>query len=449
MWHDLDMRRVEKLPTWLQAARSGSWLGAGRVRGYAAMLLAFELAAFVFFAAGTHGWIVPLPHAVASDFVSFYAAGRLANSGAAALAYDRAAHFAAEQAAVAPGIPYNYFFYPPVFLLLCAMVAWLPYLPAFLLFQTIQLVPCLLLVRRILGDGAGLKPIPLWLLLTFPPVFWSLGLGQNALLTAALLAGATLAIDRRPVLAGLLFGALCFKPHFGLLLPVALGAGGHWRAFVAAAASAVGLVLVSGLLFGWGSWQAFLAAAAGAGSVYGQQGALDLAGLTSPFGLTLALGGTRIAAMAVQAVAIVATAGAVAWVWRRGLPLPVRAAVLLAAIPIAVPIVMFYDLLLSGVAVAWLVRAGWERGFPPWQASTFLVLFALALLAGNIGSVQLLMPPAAAALAFALALRQAWHDRGDVVSARPRLGGERAAPMRLAGLQLGRRGACWGIPNGK
>ncbi len=436
VWHDLVMRRVESLPDWLRAVRSGSWLGAGRVRGYAAMLLAFELAAFAFFAAGTHGWIVPLPHPVASDFVSFYAAGELANSGTAALAYDRAAHFAAEQVAVAPGIPYNYFYYPPVFLLLCATVAWLPYLPAFLLFQAAQLVPCLLLVRGILGGGV-VRPIPLWMLLTFPPVFWSLGLGQNALLTAALLAGATLAIDRRPVLAGLLFGALCFKPHFGLLIPVALVAGGHWRAFVAAAASAVGLVLASWVLFGWGSWQAFLTAAAGAGSVYAQQGALDLAGLTSPFGLTLALGGARAAAMAVQAVAVVVTAGAVGWVWRRGLPLPVRAAVLLAAIPIAVPIVMFYDLLLSGVAVAWLVRGGWERGFPPWQASTFPVLFALALLAGNIGPVQLLMPPVTAALAFALALRQAWHDRGEVAAATLRLVVGDAVPMRLARMQSG------------
>ena len=95
---------------------SGSWLGAGRVRGYAAMLLAFELAAFAFFAAGTHGWIVPLPHPVASDFVCFYAVGEVQlNFGTAALVYDRAAHFAAERVAVALGIPYSFFYYPPVF----------------------------------------------------------------------------------------------------------------------------------------------------------------------------------------------------------------------------------------------------------------------------------------------------------------------------------------------
>ena len=56
VWHDLAMRRVETLPAWLRAVRSGFWLGAGRVRGYAAILLAIELAAFTFFAAVTQGW---------------------------------------------------------------------------------------------------------------------------------------------------------------------------------------------------------------------------------------------------------------------------------------------------------------------------------------------------------------------------------------------------------
>jgi len=41
-------------------------------------------------------------------------------------------------------------------------------------------------------------------------------------------------LERRPVAAGLLFGLLCYKPHFGLLVPVALASGGYWRSFAAA-----------------------------------------------------------------------------------------------------------------------------------------------------------------------------------------------------------------------
>ena len=95
----------------------------------------------------------------------------------------------------------------------------MPYLVAFALFQACTLGMFIVMMRRLLREqGAG------WLapLLAFPAVFWTLGLGQNAFLTAALFGGFTLMVDRRPVGAGILLGALCYKPHFGLLVPGAL-----------------------------------------------------------------------------------------------------------------------------------------------------------------------------------------------------------------------------------
>ena len=63
---------------------------------------------------------------------------------------------------------------------------------------------------------------------------------------------------------------------------------------------------------------------------------------------------------------VLAVAFLVAFVWRRGLPLPIRAATLAAATLVAVPVALIYDLMLAAVAAAWLVRdptglAGWER----------------------------------------------------------------------------------------
>jgi hypothetical protein len=73
-------------------------------------------------------------------------------------------------------------------------------------------------------------------------------------LTAALFGAATLLIDGRPVPAGLLFGMLCYKPHLGLLIPVALAAGRRWRAFTAAVAAVLGLCAFSAVLFGVDTW---------------------------------------------------------------------------------------------------------------------------------------------------------------------------------------------------
>src|SRR6187402_2590693 len=97
-----------------------SWLDRRRLCIAAALLLAFELGMFAFLVAGTHGWIVPLDKPTTTDFVSFYAAGSLADAGTPALAYDHAAHLSAEERVVGAGIGYQYFNYPPVFMLLCA-----------------------------------------------------------------------------------------------------------------------------------------------------------------------------------------------------------------------------------------------------------------------------------------------------------------------------------------
>jgi alpha-1,2-mannosyltransferase len=352
----------------------GAWLDRRHIGQCCAVLLALELAVFLFIVAGTHGWIVPLERPTTTDFASFYAAGALANTGTAELAYDQAAHFAMEQAVTEPGIEYQFFNYPPVYLILCAALARLPYLPGFVLFIAATLLLYLAVVRRILDDYSGTV---LLVLLAFPMAFWNIGLGQNAFLTAGLFGMATLLIDRRPVIAGLLFGLLCYKPHFGLLIPVALAAGGYWRSFIAAAVSAGLLVLASIALFGWDTWHDFLATAGASHAVY-ESGRILFAGFTSPFGAVRLLGGPVALAYAVQTAASLAAAMLVFIVWWRNLSLPLRAASLAAATLVAVPVAIFYDLMLGTIAVCWLAR---DRDHPVSATEkTFFAAITLLLL---------------------------------------------------------------------
>ena len=53
----------------------------------------------------------------------------------------------------------------------------------------------------------------------------------------------TLAALAASLLTGILFGLMAYKPQFGLMIPIALAAGGYWRSFAAAAATAVLLTL--------------------------------------------------------------------------------------------------------------------------------------------------------------------------------------------------------------
>jgi hypothetical protein len=359
----------------------GRWLTRERVSLYCAILLAVEIAVFLFMAAGTHGLVVPLAKHTSTDFVSFYAAGSLADAGMPQLAYDKAAHYAAEERATAAGIDYNFFYYPPPFLLLCSILAHLPYIVAFLTFEAASLLVYLFVACRILGyhDRAILV-----CLLAFPPVLWTLGLGQNALLTAALFGAATLFLDRRPALAGLFFGALCYKPHLGLLVPVALAAGGHWRAFAGAFLAAAALCLLSLALFGWETWGDYLAAAAASPATY-QSGHIAFSGFVNPFGGVLLLGGTPTMAYAAQGATILAAGLLVGYVWHARLPLPIRAATLASATLAAAPIVLFYDFMLAGVAALWLLRAGETDRLADWEK---IALAALLLLALNPRSVS-------------------------------------------------------------
>jgi hypothetical protein len=388
--------------------RGRAWLTRRRLGIGAALLLALELGLFAFFVAGTHGWIVPLERPTSTDFVSFYAAGTLADAGTPQLAYDHAAHLAAEEAATAPGIEYQYFNYPPVFLLLCAALAQMPYLLAFAIFVAATLALYLLAAHRILDDSSGTA---LLVLLASPMVFWTMGLGQNAFLTAALFGAATVLMDRRPLVAGLLFGALCYKPHFGLLLPLALAAAGKWRSFAAAAAAAAGLALLSLAVFGIPTWQAFLATAGASHQVY-ESGRILFGGMVSAFGGMRLLGASVPLAYAVQAGVSLAAAAAVIIVWRRDLSLASRAAVLAAATLVAVPLALLYDLMLGAVAAAWLVRDRDSAAAREWEMGAVAGLFLLLLLASpNLAeSWHLPVYPLVALALFALAIGRALRE---------------------------------------
>jgi len=361
-------------------AAIGALLTQPRLARGCAVLLVLEIAVFLFLIAGTHGWIVPLERATTTDFASFYAAGKLAAGGIPALAYDQAAHHAMEQAVTAPGVEYQFFNYPPVYLLLCAALAQLPYLIAFVLFITATLVFYLAVARRILGDRSLAAAI---LLLAFPMVFWTMGLGQNAFLTAALFGLATVLLDSRPIAAGLLFGLLCYKPHFGVLVPIALAAGGYWRSFLAAGCSAGALALAALALFGWETWQAFFVTAGAAHAVY-ESGRILFAGFANPFGAVRLLGGPVALAYAMQGLASLAAAALVLVVWRYRFSLPLRAAVLAAASLVAAPVVIFYDLMLGTIAVCWVMR---DKAQPlsPAEKTFFAAITVLLLDVRHLG----------------------------------------------------------------
>ncbi len=358
-----------------------TWLDRNRIIGWTGILLITELLIFAFLVAWTHGAFTKIDPPTTTDFVSFYAAGKLALAGTPALAYDQTAHYAAEVVATAPGIGYQFFFYPPVYLLLCAPLALLPYMMAYVLFQAATLALWLGVARRILAARGWTWCLPV---LAYPAVFWTMGLGQNAMLTASLLGAVTLLIDARPRTAGLLLGPLCYKPHLALLTPIVLAAGGHWRTFWAAALSVLAIVGLSIAIFGLEPWHAYLGELAGARSVY-EAGRINLAGYVTPFGAARVLGLAPSVAYVVQCVFTAAVVATVFWIWRRDADPARRGAALAAGILLSIPLALLYDLMIVAVAMLWLVRAAQNDGFLPSERLLLGFCYIIPLVCRYVG----------------------------------------------------------------
>jgi hypothetical protein len=344
-----------------------------RLRQLARLAILAQCLLAAFFVAGSYNAFTHLPKPTTTDFAAFYAAGRLADRGRAADAYVQAPHQAVEEQVTAPGIEYKYFLNPPPFLLICAPLARLPYLAAFLLFELTTLALWLAVTLRIAGGGR----LALLLLLATPSLYWAFGWGQNSFLTAGLMGLGTLMLRGRPGLAGAAFGALAIKPHFGVLLPVALLCGRQWRAILTAGLTVITLAGVSAGIFGVSSWRGFAEALRHSNLV-------QLAGHIDAGGAVRLLGAAPAAGWAVQAMVSLAAAAAVGWVWLSGRDAPdlyeVRMAALVAGTMTAMPFLLFYDLVMASVAAAWLAAAARKTGWRPGEIRVLAALFVLVLL---------------------------------------------------------------------
>jgi hypothetical protein len=179
----------------------------------------------------------------------------------------------------------------------------------------------------------------LWLLLAaaFPAVVINIGHGQNGFLTAALIGGALVMLDRRPLVAGVLFGLLAYKPQFGLMIPLVLAVSGRWRCFAAAATTVALLALVTTAAFGPQIWHAFFESTRFTRLVALEQGNTGWYKIQSVFSWARMWGASIPLAYALQGVLAAALAAALVAVWRSAAPYALKASALCLAAVLATP----------------------------------------------------------------------------------------------------------------
>lgn len=355
------------------------------------------------------------------DFINYWSAAFLTLHGRVNEIYDIHAFHAFQQGIAGPTLSGYHYSYPPVMLLLSAPIALVPYVPALFVWLGASWYAFYRVLKNVMqGRGA-------WLFaLATPAVLINAVGGQNGCWTAALLGGGLTLVDRRPYLAGGLFGLMVYKPQLAILVPVALIAGRKWRAVLAAGVTAGTLIALSVLLFGADVWaQYFRLATALRHVILEENGVVHR--MVSVFVAARPLGASVETAYIIQAVFGLAACVAVAAVWFKDAPANIRNAVLLLGTCLATPYLQDYDLVFGALVVAWLWQQPVEV-YPSERAlhvasALFLVLPLVA--AGLAHLTHLTYGPLFILPLFVIAVRAAFA--GDTVKA--------AAPVPAAGVR--------------
>jgi hypothetical protein len=357
----------------------------------------------------SHSWIVEANGRPGiTDFLVLWLAGHSALHGAAAATYDPQLLHAAEVAAAGRDfttqLPWRY---PPLFLFVAAALALLPYVQAFLVWICGPLLAFILAVYKAARSPAGLL-----LACATPAVFINAIGGQNGPLTAALIGAALLTLEKRPVLSGVFFALLSYKPQFGILVPLILVAGGYWRALAAATIAGALVILACWMVFGAGTLHAFLHFLPITSNALLVHGANGFHNLQTVYGLARWAGFGNGAGWVAQGTLIALVAAAIVWLWRREVPFALKAASFAAATLLATPHLYVYDFAVLAVSFAFLYR---ERPFDaleltgiaaaylcigaflffPTPIGLIAIVIALALIARRALQLQLQVMPAA------------------------------------------------------
>lgn len=363
------------------ALRSGDFVTRGRLRAAAVLLLIYGAASFAAaYGASPDGLRDPRGVPFGPDMLAFWTAGRLAAEGGASLAYDAAAGARFQAAFIGDEpLPFLPYLHPPQFLFIALVLAQAPFAAAWALFSGATMA------AWVAGAAAfvRVKGAPL-ALAAAPAAFIALKYGQAAFLISALFTGALALLERRPLVAGALFGLMAFKPQYGVLIPLALAAGGRWRAVAAAAAMILIQIILTGAAFGWDAFALFADQASFARTAVFEGGAGAWATNFTLYGALAAWGAGPGLAYAAQAGLALFLGVRIAGLWRSGADFRLKAAGLMIAAFLATPYALEYDavILLPPLLLLWSLGA--EKGFAPFVKSLLAAAWITPLFAAPL-----------------------------------------------------------------
>ena len=315
----------------------------------------FFVAAAVFFIIFEVGYFAnssppfdALGYLIGRDFVNIWTGWRAIAAGDPASFYDFQVYNTVLREIFGPSFPEHNWSYPPHLLLFTWPFGLMPYLTAYAVWCAVGVA-----LLAAVAYACGMRRNQ-WLFLALAPAtLVNIFAGQNGFFTAALLIGGLTVIDRRPVLAGVLFGLLTIKPQLGLLLPLMLVLTWRWTVIASATVTVLALVALSAAVFGPEVWQAYVAKAIPVQQEVMTKGSgIFLAMMPTAFmnmrtaGLGLGIAWTAQILVSVLAIA------AVIWTYAQRRDAELSTALLVTASFLVTPYAFNYDMVVFGWLIA-------------------------------------------------------------------------------------------------
>jgi len=382
----------------LDSFRQAPWLTRRRLVAYPRLFLAVYVASAAIWMLRSKGLIDPAGHPIGADFIDPWSASWLTLHRTPSAVYDVARLWSVERVAVAdPAVGFAGFHYPPIYLLIILPLALMPYALSLLAWTVTTFAAYLATMWTIDPERDAL-----WLAIAFPGALVNLTNGQNGFLTLALLGGGLLTLDRSPIVAGVMFGLMSYKPQYGILIPIFLLATRRWRTIASASVTVVILAALSFAIFGPQTWNAFFASITFTRHVVLEQGGSGFEKLQSAFAAVRLWGFSVTTAYVVQAAVALIAAIIVIWIWWRTPKFELHAAALATGVLLMTPYMMDYDLVLLALPIAWIALEARRDGFLPYEKALLAFVWLLPLFARSLAG-HALIPVAPLAMLLLLA----------------------------------------------
>ena len=179
-----------------------------------------------------------------------------------------------------------------------------------------------------------------------------------ARLTAAAAGSALTLLASSPLWAGACIAVLAIKPQLGMLFPLALICGRHWKALIASGLCAAVFASISALMLGGAAWTSFASFLPEFNRVAVEHGSGVWRATPTVFAAARIAGLSVGVAYVAHALIAIPAMAATGYLWLVRARFELKAAALCLATLLAQPYLIYYDLAWLALPIVFLMRDG-------------------------------------------------------------------------------------------